>query len=163
MFWLKVVLYKSDIVQSDDEDVEIRKPSRKLLKKNRLIHDIHSSLNEECYNDIHFINGKGQWQTLTGYLGPNTNKNTNTITWTIDFPTQTRRRACDIINIGDSTGTLLGAARNIDIIEDAFNLLCDEQMLDLLVRETNLLLRENCKLWKVLKNIYSKVQNILTW
>ena len=130
-------LHESYIVQSDDEDVEVRRPSRKLLTKNRLVHDIDSSLNEESYDDIHFINGKGQWETLTGYLGPKTNKNTKTVTWTSDFPTQGSQRACDIINIGDNLGTLLGAARNIDTIEDAFNLLFDDQMLDLLVIETN--------------------------
>ena len=35
-------LYKSDIEQSDDEHVEIRRPSRKLVTKNRLVHDIES-------------------------------------------------------------------------------------------------------------------------
>ena len=113
--------HESNIVQGDDEDVEVKRSSRKLLTKNRLVRDIDSSLNEECYNDINFINGKGQWETLTGYLGPKTNKDTKTITWTSDFPTQRRQRACDIINIGDNPGTLLGAARNIDPIEDAFN------------------------------------------
>ena len=49
-------LYESDIVQSDDEHVEVRRPSRKLLTKNRLVHDIESSLNEECYDGIHFKN-----------------------------------------------------------------------------------------------------------
>ena len=124
-------------MQSDDEDAEVRRLSRKLLTKNRLVHDIDSSLNEECYDDMHFINGKGQWKTLTGYLGPKTNKNTKIITWTSDFPTKGWHRACDIINIGEKPGTLLGAARNIDTIEDAFNLLLDDQMLDLLARETN--------------------------
>ena len=111
-------LYESDIVQCDDEHVKVRRPSKKLLTKNRLVHDIESSLNEECYNDIHFINGKGQWETLTGYLGPTANKNTKSITWTSDFPTKGRQRACDI-HIGDNPGTPLGAARNIDTIEDA--------------------------------------------
>ena len=35
-------LYKSDIEQSDDEHVEVRRPSRKLVTKNRLVHDIES-------------------------------------------------------------------------------------------------------------------------
>ena len=130
-------MYESDIVQSDDEHVEVRRQSRKLLTKNGLVHDTESSLNEECYDGIHFKNGKGQWETLTGYLGPKRNKKTKTITWISDFVTQGRKKACDIINIGDSRGTLLGAARNIDTIEDAFNLLFDDQMLDVLVRETN--------------------------
>ena len=71
------------------------------------------------------------------YLGPKKNKNTKTIAWTSDFPTQGRQRACDIINTGDNPGTILGAARNIDTIEDAFNLLFDDQMFDHLVKETN--------------------------
>ena len=100
-------LYESDIVQSDAEHVEVTTPSRKLLAKNRLVHDIESLLNNECYDDIHFINGKRQWETLTGYLGPKTNKNTKTVTWTSDFPTQVWQRACDNINIGDNPGTLL--------------------------------------------------------
>ena len=100
-------LYESDIVQSDAEHVEVTTPSRKLLTKNRLVHDIESLLNNECYDDIHFINRKRQWETLTGYLRPKTNKNTKTITWTSDFPTQVWRRACDNINIGDNPVTLL--------------------------------------------------------
>ena len=83
---------------------------------------------------------------LTGYLAPKTNKNTKAITLTNDFLTQGRQRACDIINIGNNSGTLLGAARNIDTIKDAFNLLFDDQMLDLLVVKQMILLRENFKL-----------------
>ena len=74
---------------------------------------------------------------LTGYLGPKTNKNMKAITLTSDFLTQGRQRACDIINIGNNPGTLLGAARNIDTIKDVLNLSFDDQMLDLLVSETN--------------------------
>ena len=58
-------LYESDIVQISDEDVEVRRPSRKLITKNRLVHDIDSSLNEECYNYIDFLNGKVQWALAT--------------------------------------------------------------------------------------------------
>ena len=153
-------LYESDIVQSDDEDVEVRRPSRKPLTKNRLVRNIGSSLNEECYDDIHFVNGKGQWEMLTGYLGPKTNKNTRTATWTSHFPTQGSQRACDIINIGDNPGTVLGAARNIDHIEYAFNLLFDDQMLDLLVIETNDFIERKLETLKSFKE-HSKVQNIL--
>ena len=74
---------------------------------------------------------------MTDYLDPKTNSNKKTITWTSDFPTEGRQRACDTINIGDNPGTLLGAARNIDTIKDALNLLYDDQTLDLLVREIN--------------------------
>ena len=71
------------------------------------------------------------------FLGPKTSKTTKTITWTGDFPTKGRQRAFDIINIGDNPVTLLGAARSIGIIEDAFNLSFDDQMLHLLVQGTN--------------------------
>ena len=83
---------------------------------------------------------------MTGYVGPKTNKNTKAITWTSDFPTRGRQSACDIINIEDNPGTLLGAARNIDTIEDAFNLLFDDQMLDLLVRQTSDFIERKFKL-----------------
>ena len=71
-------LYESDIVQSDHEDVEIRRPSKKLLTKNRLVHNIDSSLNGGCYDEIHFMNRKEQWETLTSYVGSNTNKKQKT-------------------------------------------------------------------------------------
>ena len=39
-------LYESHIVQRHDEHVAVRRLSRKLLAKDRLVHDIESSLNE---------------------------------------------------------------------------------------------------------------------
>ena len=155
-------LYESDIVQSDNEHVKVRRPSRKLLTKNRLVHDINSSLNEECYDDIHFINRKGQWEKLTGYLGPKTNKNTKAISWTSDFPTQGRQRACDIINIGDNPGTLLGAARNIDTIENKLNFLFDDQMLDLLVSETNNFIERKLQTLKIFKEHLFETSKVKT-
>ena len=36
--------------------------------------NIRSAVNEINYGDIHSIYGKGQWETLTGYLGPTKDK-----------------------------------------------------------------------------------------
>ena len=98
---------------------------------------------------------------MTDYLDPKTNRNKKTITWTSDFSTEGKQRACDIINIGDNPGTLLGAARNIDTIEDALNLLFDDQTLDLLVRETNDFIERKPQTLKSFKEHFSKFQNIL--
>ena len=127
-----------DACENDDGDDDIVvRPPRKLLTKKRLVHDIDSSMNEENYDDLHFINGEGKWETLTGYLGPRKDKNTKTITWTSNFPLQGRQRACDVLPFGEKCATLFGPANNIDSIEDSFNLLFDAQMFDLLLRETN--------------------------
>ena len=80
---------------------------------------------------------------MTGYLGPKTNKNTKTITWTSDFSTKGKQRACDIMNIGDNPGTPLRA--------DAFNLLLNDQVLDLLVRETNYYIEKKLETLKSFK------------
>ena len=74
-----------------------------------------------------------------------------TIIWTSNFPTHGRHRAGDIINIRDNPGTLLGAARNIGTLEDAFNLLFDDQMLDLFVRETNYFVEKKFETLKTFK------------
>ena len=48
--------------------------NRKLLTRNRLVHDIDSALDKNDYDPIHYINGNRHWETQTGYLGPKTDK-----------------------------------------------------------------------------------------
>ena len=71
------------------------------MTSNRLGYDIDSALDKNNYDPIHYINGNGHWETLTGYLGPKTEKTekkTETITWTSTLPSQTgRQRRCDVI------------------------------------------------------------------
>ena len=152
--------YRSDSSENEDSEVETDggdgevRPQRKLLTKKRLVHDIDSSLNEENYDDLHFVNGQGQWETLTGYLGPKKDKNTKTITWTSDYPLQGRQRACDVLSFEEKPLTLLGKARDIETIKDSFELLFSDDMFELLVRETNLLIK------KKLETLPAKIEHL---
>ena len=44
------------------------------MTRNPLVYDIDSALDKNNYDPIHYINGNGHWETLTGYLGPKTEK-----------------------------------------------------------------------------------------
>ena len=52
---------------------------RKQLTRKRLVHSIDSSLDESKFEPIVYVNRNGNFKTFTGYLVPNTNKNTKTI------------------------------------------------------------------------------------
>ena len=55
---------------------------RKGLKtKMNLVHDIDSAINQRSYDNLHYVNRQGNWETLTGYLGLKSSKNTETIHW----------------------------------------------------------------------------------
>ena len=61
----------------DDIDLEAESYSpqnryifRKQLTKERLVHNIDCSLNEDNFEPIVYVNGKGQLEEFTGYLGP---------------------------------------------------------------------------------------------
>ena len=47
-----------------DEELQPRR-HRKLLTWKRLVNSIDTALKPENYNPIHYINGNGQWETLT--------------------------------------------------------------------------------------------------
>ena len=87
---------EEEIIEEQEEAVPRR--HRKLLTRNRLVHDIDSALDRDNYDQIHYINGQGQWQTLTGYLGPKSKDDTKKITWTSVLPqTNGQQRRCDVI------------------------------------------------------------------
>ena len=67
-------LYEEEI----DEQPNVQR-HRKLLTRNRKVNSIDSSLNEENFNPIHYVNRFGHWETLTGYLGPKNSRQTETI------------------------------------------------------------------------------------
>ena len=128
----------------DEEEVEVPEQeeelnprrNRKLLTRNRLVRDINSALDKNNYDPIHYINGNGHWETLTGYLGPKTNKKTETITWTSTLPSQAgRQRRCDVIT--EQISCLKGAARNVTSKEDCFDLFFSDGMFELITPNTN--------------------------
>ena len=79
----------SEDTGSDEEDgttdnkVEQKRPQkhRKTLTRSRNVNSIDASLNEDNFKPIHYISGNGMWETLTGFLGPKSTKNTQTIEW----------------------------------------------------------------------------------
>ena len=141
---------EDDLSSSDESDENIDeegfedhneprfRPPRKLLTKHRLVHDIESAINEQSYDDLHYVNRQGNWETLTGYLGPKSSKNTETIHWRSNLNLGGRQRSCDIINIDDIPGSVGGLATNIETIENAFDLLFDDKMFTLMVTQTNM-------------------------
>ena len=64
-----------------DNEVEQTRPQkhRKTLTRSRNVNSIDASLNEDNFEPIHYVNGNGMWETLTHFLGPKSNKNTQTI------------------------------------------------------------------------------------
>ena len=66
-----------------DNEVEQTRPQkhRKILTRSRNVNSIDASLNQDNFEPIHYVNGNGMWETLTGFLGPKTNENTQTIEW----------------------------------------------------------------------------------
>ena len=71
----------------NEDEVDIQQP-RKLLTKKQTVHDIDTVLDENHYDDLHFVNDEAKWVTLTSYLGPKKDKNTETIIYKSDFPLQ---------------------------------------------------------------------------
>ena len=66
-----------------DNEVEQTRPPqhRKTLPRSRNVNSIDASLGEDNFKPIHYVNGNGMWETLTGFLGPKSNKSTQTIEW----------------------------------------------------------------------------------
>ena len=101
-----------------------------------MIHHIDSALDKNNYDPIYYINGNGHWETLTGYLGPKTDKKSETITWTSTLPSQTgRQRRCDVITA--QILCLKSAARNVTSEEDCFDLFFSDDMFELITSNTN--------------------------
>ena len=131
---------EEEFVEEQDEAVPRR--HRKLLTRNRLVCDIDSALNRDNYDQIHYINGEGQWETLTGYLGPKRKDNTEKITWTSVLPEANGRQCrCDVIT--RNVSCLKGIAKNVSTYQDCFDLFFDQSMFELITSMTNIRINEH--------------------
>ena len=79
-------------ILEDEIDLEVESSSsqnryifRKQLTKKRLVHNIDYSLNEDNFEPIVYVNGKGQFEEFAGYLGPKKPKNTKTFLGVVSF------------------------------------------------------------------------------
>ena len=116
---------------------------RKQLTRKRLVHSIDSSLDESNFEPIVYVNRNGNFETLTGYLGPKTNNNTKTMSWDSEFPSVTgRQRTCDIIHRPISCLLPNTNASNIETFDDTFNLFLDDEIMDMIAHNTNNKIRE---------------------
>ena len=110
---------------------------RKILTSCRLVHSIDSALDPHNYDEITHLNKDGCWETFVGYLGPKSNKAIEKIFWSSDvLSCFGRQRQCDIIPDGKHW-VLLGRAKHIETIKDAFDLLFDEEIFFLIESKTN--------------------------
>ena len=130
----------------DDIDLEAESYSpqnryifRKQLTKERLVHNIDCSLNEDNFEPIVYVNGKGQLEEFTGYLGPKKNKkNTKTLSQGSEFPSVTgRQRECDTVY--QPRSYLLPNTKAIDAenFDDLFCLFFDDGTMNIIVYHTN--------------------------
>ena len=116
---------------------------RKQLTRKRLVHSIDSSLDESNFEPIVYVNRNGNFETFTGYLGPKTNKNTKTISWDSEFPSVTgRQRTCDTIHRSISCLLPNTKASNIETFDGTFHLFFDDEIMDMVVHNTNNKIRE---------------------
>ena len=76
----------------DNVNRQQRYGPRKQLTRNRNVHDIDSSLDENNYKEIVYMNKDGVLEELCGYLGPKKNKKTKKIRWSSENPVATSRQ-----------------------------------------------------------------------
>ena len=60
--------------------------------RSRIVNNIDVSLNEDNFDPIHYLNGNGKCETLTGLPGPKSNKKTPMIEWQSKFPNLSKRQ-----------------------------------------------------------------------
>ena len=83
----------------DNVNRQQRYGPRKQLTRNRNIHDIDSSLDENNCKEIVYMNKDGVLEELCGYLGPKKDKNTKKIWCSSEHPVATSRQPkCDTIS-----------------------------------------------------------------
>ena len=127
----------------DNVNRQQRYGPRKQLTRNRNVHDIDSSLDENNYKEIVYMNKDGVLEELCGYLGPKKDKNTKKIWWSSEHPVATgRQRKCDTISGRISCLAPNSRANNIENIEDTFHLYFDNDIMDKIVDCTNTRINE---------------------
>ena len=83
----------------DNGNRQQRQRPRKQLTRNQNFHNIESSLDENNYKEIVFINKDDVLEELCGFLGPKKDKNTKKIWWSSEHPVATgRQQKCDTIS-----------------------------------------------------------------
>ena len=111
--------------------------SKEKIDKKRLVHDVPYDLNKNNYNDIHYLNCKDKGDVLLDIWAQKMKKDIITIKSTSNCEVVGKERAYDFISAGDNPVTLPDLTKNINSIEDAFDLLFHNEMLNLFVTNIN--------------------------
>ena len=128
----------------DDSNFSQYRPIyRKQLTHKGLVHSIDSSLSEINFEPFVYVNRNGNFETFTGYFDLKANKNTKKISWDKDVSFITgRQRPCDAIHRPISFLLSNTKASNIETFDDTFHLFLDDQIMDMIVHNTNNKMRE---------------------
>ena len=105
---MQIILWPRSIEKENDDEEDNEgqssRPSRysgprKQLTWKRLVHDIDSSLYENIFQNITYVNRDGNFEELTGYSGSKKDKNIKKLIFAIEQPTLTGRQIrCDAIS-----------------------------------------------------------------
>ena len=118
----------------DNGNRQQRQRPRKQLTRNQNFHNIESSLDENNYKEIVFINKDDVLEELCGFLGPKKDKNTKKIWWSSEYPVTTgRQQKCDTISCRIRCLVPNSRANNIESMEDTFHLCFDNYTMDKIV------------------------------
>ena len=128
----------------DDSGFSQNRPIyREQLTRKSLVHSIDSLLDESNFEPIVYVDRNENFETFTGYLGPKTNKNTKALSWDSEFPSVTGlQRTCDTTHQPISCLLPNTKASNIETFGDAFHLFFDDEIMNMIVHNTNNKIRE---------------------
>ena len=119
-----------------DEEPELEIPAerhRKLLTKNRLVNSIDAALDMANYNPLIIRDESSVYKKKL--TDPDDRKKSEEMVFTSKQPIHTgRQRACDVLK--EPSG-LKGGAANANTAVDAFNLFVTNEMLEIIVTNTN--------------------------
>lgn len=105
-----------------------------------MVKSINKSPDENCYepHDFAVVEDPKNETDLTGFLGPKKNLKTKKIFWMNKKPQNAgHQRACHILPRSPKPSTLLSLASGINTMVDAFHVLFEDEMVQLIVSNTN--------------------------
>ena len=113
-------------------------PPKKKLTKYRLVNSIGTSLNEENFEQLVYVNKHGNFETSTGYMGQVKDLETENVYWVSDPPNDIgRQRACDTVKGRVSCILPDTAEKTAESHEHIFGLFFDSDIINIFAKNTN--------------------------
>ena len=118
-------------------------PPKKKLTKYRLVNPIDTSLNEENFEQVVYVNKHGNFETFTGYMGPAKDPKTKNVYWVSDPPNDVgHQRASDTAKGRVSCILPNTAAKTAESHEGIFSLFFDSDIMNVIAEKTNLRIQD---------------------